>query len=76
MESTLKGPYKNPVLIQDHLINDGTSKIDLGEITLVITNVERHCQGNVIMFIPELKISFLSDCMGFYYLAENFYLFT
>lgn len=65
-------PIKNPLLIPNHLIIESKSKIDLGEITLVISTVEGHCPGNVIVFIPELKILFLSDCMGFYYPGRGF----
>ena len=51
----------------------GKQSLDLGNITLDLIKVEGHSPGNLIAFIPELRIVFTSDSLGFHYPGRFFF---
>jgi glyoxylase-like metal-dependent hydrolase (beta-lactamase superfamily II) len=59
--------------LNSSLIVDKQKTLDLGNTTIELIKVHGHSPGNLIAFIPELKIIFTSDSLGFHYPGRFFF---
>ena len=59
--------------LKTSLIVEKKKSLDLGNITLNLIKVDGHSPGNLIAYIPELKIAFTSDSLGFHYPGRFFF---
>lgn len=58
-------PVEEPPSLQDCIIGHEGDEMDLGGITLRFMVATGHAPGKVIVYIPEIKASILSDSLGF-----------
>ncbi len=66
-------PLKTVPNIENSLTIEDTNSLDLGNVTLDLIKVYGHSPGNLIANIPELKIVFASDSLGFHYPGRFFF---
>ncbi len=59
--------------LNDSVIIEKKTTLDLGNITLDLIRVEGHSPGNLIAYNPECKTVFTSDSLGFHYPGRGFF---
>lgn len=62
---------KIPDLSDAEIVTE-SRRLDLGGISLQLTKAEGHSPGNLIGHVPEKKIMFCSDSIGFYFPGRKF----